>query len=139
MTSGEVAPADDGRRHTLTGDIRIHEDFHSKHLEHDRTVIVYLPPGYDEKTPDRYPVLYLHDGQNVFDQATSFSEEWRVDETAQQLIVTGKIEPIIIVGIYNTGEHRVDEYTPTARPDGHGGKADAYGRMLVEELKKFID
>jgi len=53
--------------------------------------------------------------------------------------MSGRIEPIIIVGVYNTGEHRVDEYTPTARPDGRGGQADAYGRMLVEELKRFID
>jgi predicted alpha/beta superfamily hydrolase len=135
----EPAPLNDGRRHTLTGDIRIHENFHSRHIEHDRTVIVYLPPGYTRETANRYPVLYLHDGQNVFDQATSFGDEWRVDETAQQLIVAGRIEPIIVVGVYNAGEHRVDEYTPTARLDGRGGHADVYGRMLVEELKPFID
>src|SRR5437762_1541334 len=101
--------------HSLTGDIRTHENFHSRFLEHDRTVIVYLPPGYEAHVDVRYPVLYLHDGQNVFDQATSFGEEWHVDETAQQLITAGKIEPIIVVGVYNTGEHRIDEYTPTAR------------------------
>ena len=62
------------------------------------------------------------------------------DETAQALISRGEIEPIIIVGIYNTGEHRIDEYAPTPRPDrGGGGQADDYGRMLVEELKPFID
>jgi predicted alpha/beta superfamily hydrolase len=126
--------------HTLTGNFRSHEKFHSKFLEHDRDVLVYLPPGYDEKPNERYPVLYLHDGQNLFDQATAFGEEWRVDETAQQLITTGKIEPLIIVGIYNTGEHRVDEYTPTPQADKKaGGKADAYGRMLVEELKPLIE
>jgi predicted alpha/beta superfamily hydrolase len=125
--------------HTITGDVRTHEGFHSRYLEHDRTVVVYLPPGYDEASATRYPVLYLHDGQNVFDRATSVGDEWRVDETAQELISRGEIEPIIIVGIYNTGEHRIDEYAPTPLPDKGGGHADDYGRMLVEELKPFID
>ena len=126
--------------HTLTGDVRTHEAFHSRYLTHDRTVVVYLPPGYDAATADRYPVLYLHDGQNVFDRATSFGEEWQVDESAQRLITAGEIEPLIIVGIYNTGEHRLDEYTPTPElQEGRGGLADDYGRMLVEELKPFID
>jgi predicted alpha/beta superfamily hydrolase len=86
--------------------------------------------------------LYLHDGQNLFDAATSFipGRDWRVDETAERLIKAGLIEPLIIVGIYNTGLDRVDEYTPT--PDARlnkGGHADLYGRMLVEELKPFVD
>ena len=126
--------------HTLTGDVRTHEGFHSRYLSHDRTVVIYLPPGYDPDAADRYPVLYLHDGQNVFDRATSFGEEWQVDESAQRLITAGEIEPLIIVGIYNTGEHRLDEYTPTPElNEGRGGHADDYGRMLVEELKPFID
>jgi predicted alpha/beta superfamily hydrolase len=129
------------QRHTLTGDIRIHNGFHSSFLAHDRTIIVYLPPGYDPSAPRRYPVLYLHDGQNVFDRATSIGEEWRVDETAQALITTHEIEPLIVVGIYNTGEHRVAEYTPTpsSTAGGRGGQAALYGRLLVEELKPLID
>jgi predicted alpha/beta superfamily hydrolase len=135
-----VAPTAPEPQHTITGDVRTHEGFHSRYLEHDRTVIVYLPPGYDPESADRYPVLYLHDGQNVFDRATSVGEEWQVDETAQALISRGEIEPLIIEGVYNTGEHRIDEYAPTPRPDkGGGGHADDYGRMLVEELKPFID
>jgi predicted alpha/beta superfamily hydrolase len=124
--------------HTLTGDVRTHHGFHSRFLEHDRTIVVYLPPGYDTESADRYPVLYLHDGQNVFDRATSVGEEWRVDEAAQALILAGEMRPIIVVGIYNTGVHRIDEYTPTAASDGGGHAAD-YGRMLVEEVKPFID
>jgi len=128
--------------HTLTGDIRFHKAFHSNILNNNRDVIVYLPPVYEAHKEKRYSVLYLHDGQNLFDGATSFipGQEWRMDETAQSLIAAGKIEPLIIVGIYNTGKDRVDEYTPA--PDAKykiGGKADLYGRMLVEELKPFID
>ena len=105
-----------------------------------RTVIVYLPPGYDPESATRYPVLYLHDGQNVFDRATSIGDEWHVDEMAEALIRSGDIEPIIAVGIYNTGEHRINEYAPTPRPDkGGGGKADDYGKMLIMDLKPFID
>ena len=128
--------------HTLTGDIRLHKTFHSKLLNNDRDVIVYLPPGYEANKTKRYSVFYLHDGQNLFDGATSFipGQEWRVDETAQTLILAGKIEPLIIVGIYNTGKDRVNEYTATEDAKYKaGGKADLYGRFLIEELKPFID
>ena len=128
--------------HSLTGDIRLHHSFHSRVLNNDRDVIVYLPPGYDANRKAPYSVLYLHDGQNLFDGATSFipGQEWRVDETAQSLITAGKIEPLIIVGVYNTGAQRINEYTPAEDPKYKaGGKADLYGRMLVEELKPFID
>ena len=130
------------RTHTLTGDIRFHHDFHSRFLAHDRDVIVYLPPGYRKTKMKRYPVLYLQDGQNLFDGATSFipGRDWGVDETAERLIKAGEIEPLIIVGIYNTGMDRLDEYTPTADDRlKKGGSADLYGRMLVDELKPFID
>jgi predicted alpha/beta superfamily hydrolase len=128
--------------HTLTGDIRVHKTFHSKVLNNDRDVLVYLPPGYEANKKQRYSVLYLHDGQNLFDGATSFipGQEWRIDETAQSLISAGKIEPLIIVGVYNTGKDRINEYTPVVDSKYKmGGKADLYGRLLVEELKPFID
>jgi predicted alpha/beta superfamily hydrolase len=136
-TAAQPAPTSPG--HTLTGDFRLHQNFRSEFLKHRRTIIVYLPPGYDPSAARRYPTLYLHDGQNVFDKATSVGEEWRVDETAQELIAAGEMEPLIMVGIYNTGAHRIGEYTPTALPGKGGGLADAYGRMLVEELKPLID
>jgi predicted alpha/beta superfamily hydrolase len=128
------------RQHTLTGEFRSHKAFHSKFLKNDRDVLVYLPPGYDANTNRRYSVLYLHDGQNVFDGATSFiaGQEWQVDETAQRLIQERLIEPLIIVGIYNTPD-RISEYTPAPDPKFKGGNADAYGHMIVEELKPFID
>jgi predicted alpha/beta superfamily hydrolase len=135
-----AAPPPADKPHTLTGDFHTHESFHSQFLERDHTLIVFRPPGYDVDLARRYAVLYLHDGQNIFDQATSVGQEWRVDETALGLIAAGQIAPLLIVGIYNTGEHRIDEYTPTADVEKkHGGKADQYGRMLVEEIKPFID
>jgi predicted alpha/beta superfamily hydrolase len=128
--------------HSLTGDIRYHRAFHSQFLPDDRDIIVYLPPGYEADEAKRYPVLYLHDGQNLFDGATSYSpgQEWRADETAQALIEAGKIRPLIIVGIYNAGGSRVDDYTQSpSHILKRGGQADLYGRLIVEELKPFID
>ena len=111
-------------------------------------MLVYLPPGYRRFSLRRYPVLYLHDGQNVFDAATSFAGvEWGVDETAQRLIHRKLIEPLIIVAVANIGEERVHEYAPTPaviepkdHPRKHSrGLARIYGRFLIEELKPFID
>jgi predicted alpha/beta superfamily hydrolase len=127
--------------HTLTGDFGRHPRFRSRFLPTEHTLIVYRPPGYRDDTVRRYPVLYLQDGQNVFDRATSSTgEEWSVDETAQRLIESGAIEPLIIVGIYHAGQGRIDEYTPTRDPKKNmGGKGDGYARMLVQEIKPFID
>ena len=88
-----------------------------------------------------FPVLYMQDGQNLFDPETSFikGNYWRMGETADALIEADAIEPLIIVGIYNAGERRIDEYTPVEDRRLGGGHADAYGRMLVEELKPFVD
>ena len=120
--------------------LRRHKQFHSEFLDHDRDVLVWLPPGY-ERSADRYPVLYMHDGQNLFEPDTAFQkgEHWRLGETSTELIEAGDIEPLIIVGIYNTGDNRKEEYTPTRDPKLGGGGADDYGRMIVEELKPLID
>jgi enterochelin esterase-like enzyme len=131
-----------GRQHTLTGDVRLHPGFHSQFLPTDRDVLVWLPPGYHAQPLRRYPVLYLQDGQNLFDGATSVQPgvEWRVDETAEQLILAGLVEPLIIVGIDNAGPERLWEYQSRAwSPLGQADGADWYGRMLVEELKPAID
>src|SRR5262249_27403903 len=91
-------------------------------------------PGYREGNR-HYPVLYMRDGQNLFDPATGFAgNEWHLDEVAQKLISEGKIEPLIIVGIDNTGKERMQEYT-----SGLGDRAPAYERVVVEEVKPFID
>jgi predicted alpha/beta superfamily hydrolase len=118
-----------------------HEKFHAEILAGDRDVTVYLPPGYDPHRHRRYPVLYLHDGQNLFDPERSFKkgEYWRVGETASALIDSGRIDPLIIVGIHNVGPRRLHEYTPSHDRRRGGGGADAYGRFLVDEVKPFID
>lgn len=124
---------------TLTGDIRTHAAIEGPGLQQARDVLVYLPPGYDEQTDRHYPVLYMHDGQNVFDAATSFAGvEWGVDEAAEQLIKAGKIAPCIIVGIANTRE-RMPEYTPFVDSHRGGGQGDTYLRFIVETLKPKID
>ena len=121
--------------------LRKHEAFHSQFLPDDRDIIVYLPPGYDVGSGTRYPVLYLHDGQNLFEPDTAFQkgQHWRVGETATALIESGVLDPLIIVGIANTGPRRIHEYTPTYDRRRGGGEADAYGRLLIEEVKPFID
>jgi len=123
-------------------DLRRHPGFESDFLSEPRDLVVYLPPGYDQEPNRRYPVLYLHDGQNLFEGATAFvpGQDWHVSDTAEERITSGAVEPLIIVGIYNTGKHRIDEYTPTRdRKHGAGGDAALYGQMLTRELKPFID
>jgi predicted alpha/beta superfamily hydrolase len=126
----------------LHTNLRKHPGFQSTHLTDPRDLVVCVPPGYGQDRARRYPVLYLHDGQNLFEGATAFvpGQDWHVNDTAEELIGAGVIEPLIIVGIYNTGKRRIDEYTPTRdRRHRAGGDAALYGRMLTEELKPFID
>jgi len=116
--------------------------FHSALLGSDRRLVVYLPPGYHVDAGRRYPVLYMQDGQNLFDGRTSYvpGQHWHLNETADNLIREGAAEPLIIVGVYNAGARRIEEYTPTADPGFRaGGRADLYGRMLAEELKPYVD
>jgi enterochelin esterase-like enzyme len=117
-----------------------HEQFPSRFLRNRRDLIVYLPPGYHEQHGRTYPVLYLHDGQNLFDGATSFipGMDWHVGQTADHLIHEGQVEPLIIVGIYNAGKQRLGEYTPTRAPKLGGGRANRYAKFLLEEVRPFV-
>ena len=123
-----------------SGNLRKHERFRSRFLHNQRDLIVYTPPGYREQTARRFPVLYLHDGQNLFDGTTSFipGQDWHVAETADACINGRVVAPLIIVGMYNT-KARVREYTPTPVPKLGGGRADRYARFLVEEVKPFVE
>jgi hypothetical protein len=103
------------KKHTLTGTLKYHRGFPSKILKNKRTLIVWLPGSYAADKARRYPVIYMHDGQNVFDGATSFmGVEWEADETAAALAKEAPQREAIVVGIYNNGE-RVAEYGPGRR------------------------
>jgi predicted alpha/beta superfamily hydrolase len=123
-----------------SGQLRKHEQFRSRFLRNQRDLIVYTPPGYAEQPSRHFPVLYLQDGQNLFDGATSFipGQDWHVGQTADHCILAGKVEPLIIVGMYNT-KARIREYTPTHVPRLGGGRADRYAKFLLEEVRPFID
>ncbi|GAB4422132.1 MAG: alpha/beta hydrolase-fold protein [Bacteroidia bacterium] len=106
-------------------------------LQRQRRIWVCLPPGYAEDTA-RYPVLYMHDGQNLFDQALAFSGEWQVDESLDSLARGGGLR-LIVVGIDNGGTHRMDEYSPWPNPRHGGGEGEVYLHDLVHTLKPAID
>lgn len=113
------------------------EDFYMPQLDRNRRIWIYLPPDYDTSGKN-YPVLYMQDGQNVFDAATSFAGEWEVDESLNQLFEEGD-EGVIVVAIDNGGAARIDEYSPWVNPSYGGGEGDAYVDFIVETLKPYID
>ena len=97
-----------------------------------RDVLVWTPAGYESDTGRRYPVVYMHDAQMLFDASTTWNgQEWAVDETVDRLVREGAIEPVIIVGLANT-ETRTDDYSP-------GPRGEAYMAFLVETVKPLID
>ena len=131
------------RGETATGDLRIHP-FHSRIYGNDRFLRVWLPAGYDDaqNAARHYPVLYLNDGQNLFEPATSFNGvEWQVDETADRLIREQKIPPLIIVGIDNAGKDRVREYMPhrSFQPMMLRVHGTRYPSFLIKEVMPFVD
>jgi alpha-glucosidase len=113
------------------------ESFYIPQLDRNRRIWVYLPPGY-ENSASKYPVLYMHDGQNLFDASTSFAGEWEVDETLNNLYDQYGIE-LIVIGIDNGGVYRTDEYTPFRNPTYGGGNGDKYLQFVVQTLKPYVD
>jgi len=107
-------------------------------LGRTRRVWLYLPVGY-ASSGRRYPVLYLQDGQNVFDALTSFAGEWGVDETLNQLQASGQDPTGCIVVAVDNGPNRLDEYSPWNNPQNGGGQGDLYVDFLVQTLKPYID
>lgn len=102
-----------------------------------RKIWLYLPPNY-RASNENYPVIYMHDGQNVFDAKTSYAGEWKVDELLNTLFEeTGK--GFIVVAINNDGKERLNEYSPWIHTKYGGGSGDAYIQMIRNELKPYID
>ena len=121
------------------GQVVILDRFASPQLHNSRALRIYLPPGYASHPQQRYPVLYMHDGQNLFDAATAaYGVEWGMAKTMDRLIAEASITPAIVVGIDNTGD-RLAEYTPCCDPQHGGGKLDAYERFILDTVKPYVD
>ncbi|MDX2132932.1 MAG: alpha/beta hydrolase-fold protein [Planctomycetota bacterium] len=107
-----------------------------------RELLVWLPPGYDDprNAAVKYPVLYLHDGQNLFEKPASAPDEWHADETADELIRLGRMRPVIIVGVPHAGAQRVSEYLPVAALDaGTPARGDEHVEWLVREVLPLVE
>ena len=120
---------------------RVLPAFQSRFLPGSRDITLYLPEAYLTNPNQRFPVFYLHDGQNLFDDRSSFlpGHTWRAHTTADHLTRSGLIEPVILVGIANAGTRRMAEYTPTHDPQFGGGEGALYGQLLIDDLKPLID
>ncbi len=126
----------DHRDHTVAGVLKVLPDVLSPQLGNERDILVYLPPSYD-RSDDSYPVLYFQDGQNLFDQETSFSSEWQVDETMERLSDEGA--EAIIVGIPHAGEDRLIEYNPFHGSKNGRGRGRDYLDFVLQIIKPLIE
>ncbi|NJN18036.1 MAG: alpha/beta hydrolase [Oscillochloris sp.] len=123
--------------HTVQGTVQVYRNLESPQLINRRDLLVYLPPSYLEGATRRYPVLYMHDGQNLFDAGTSFAGEWCVDETLQHLATEGL--EAIVVAIPNAGEQRMREYSPYRDARYGGGQGDAYLRFVIDTVRPLVE
>ncbi|MBC8170305.1 MAG: alpha/beta hydrolase [Anaerolineae bacterium] len=121
---------------TVAGSLRLLPIIHSPQLDNVRSILVHLPPSYHTDADRHYPVIYMHDGQNLFDQHLAFSDEWQVDETLLQLAEEGL--EAIVVGI-PTNDERLHEYSPFVDENYGGGKGLAYLEFISHTIKPIID
>jgi predicted alpha/beta superfamily hydrolase len=112
-------------------------DVRSPQLGNSRNITVYLPPSYDSSVNRHYPVVYMQDGQNLFTRETSFSGDWGLTSRLDALAAAG-IEAIL-VGVWNAGDARIDEYSPFRDSQGRGGRGDEYLSFLTDTVKPLID
>lgn len=124
---------------TASWSVTYHHEFYAPAFDNWRNLAVYLPPQYLREPGRKFPVLYALDGNNLFDVATMRmgKTEWSLDETLDRVFAEGKLEPFIVVGVYNT-RRRADEYLPCRDKDA-GGMAEDYGKFLISTVKPFID
>jgi predicted alpha/beta superfamily hydrolase len=118
--------------------LEVLEGVRSPELGNARDVLVYLPPSYRRGGRRSYPVLYMHDGQNLFDPETSFAGDWGLGRAMEGAARRGL--EAIVVGVPNMGAERVDEYSPFHdAAAGGGGKGDSYAAFVAETLKPLVD
>ncbi|UHQ56854.1 MULTISPECIES: alpha/beta hydrolase [Microbulbifer] len=123
--------------HTVAGNVQILSPVTMDSLGRQRTIRLYLPPGYSDGDR-RYPVLYMHDGQNLFDNATAYAREWGVDETLNRLAAETGLE-LIVVGIDHGNERRIHELVPFDHPEYGPAEGQAYLEFIVNQLKPLVD
>lgn len=138
LNAGVLAQSSIQKPGTKSASVQVLSDsFYMPQLKTFRKIWIYLPAGYTT-TNKRYPVIYMQDAQNLFDEATAFSGEWGVDETLDSLAASGGQE-LIVVGIENGGNERLNEYAPWKNAQYGGGKGEAFAAFLADTLKPFVD
>ena len=122
---------------TISSNVTILEEaFEIPQLARKRRIWIYLPADYQQHTTQHYPVIYMQDGQNLFDAATAFSGEWGIDKYLNTL---GAEKQCIVVGIDNGGNNRMQEYNPYTNKQFGKGEGKAYVEFIVKTLKPYID
>lgn len=128
-----------GGQGTANAQVQVLTDsFYMPQLNRYRRIWAYLPPDYDSLTNKRYPVIYMHDAQNLFDNLTAFAGEWEIDESMNSLFQQGD-HGAIVIGINNGGGQRINEYSPWVNAQYGGGQGDEYVDFIVQTLKPYID
>jgi predicted alpha/beta superfamily hydrolase len=130
-------PVDGKPGGSVVGNVKLLHGVEGPRPSDSRDLLVYLPPSYERDLERRYPVVYMQDGQNLFDEHTSYGADWRADETMESLAEKG-VEAIL-VGIPNLGVERIDEYSPFADVEHGGGRGDAYLDFVVDGIKPIVD
>ncbi len=115
----------------------LEKQFEIASLDRNRQIRIYVPPGYNT-SDKKYPVLYMHDAQNLFDKLTAYSGEWGVDESLNQLAKTSGLE-LIVVGIDNGAEKRMNELSPWKNSEFGEAEGEAYMKFIVNQIKPYID
>ncbi|MGH7500525.1 MAG: alpha/beta hydrolase [Longimicrobiales bacterium] len=124
-----------GRSHSVSGTVKVLRQVQSSQLHNRRDLLVYLPPSWE--SGGDFPVIYMHDGQNLFDRATSFAGEWAVDKTLDEAAADGL--EVIVVGIPNMGSARVEEYSPFGDATHGGGRGDAYLDFISDTVRAIVE
>ncbi|MBL7032704.1 MAG: esterase [Candidatus Delongbacteria bacterium] len=141
VVAGWSEQADDTAVSTASGNIVLLTGFEMPQLQRNGTIRIYLPANY-HSCACRFPVMYMHDGQNLFDDSTAFAGEWGVDEILESPQQKGRLKGLIVVGIDNGAELRVSEYAPwdfNYDDETVHGRGDDYLNFIVQTLKPFID